>query len=255
MGASVVVDATRHAPGLLSRMAAMVDVHASRRWALDPKQERAVLDELVAAVLPYIDAGGEYGRALTASDFLYCSVGMERGAPFPMIHTDTEWDLFPACDGFQLWYLVAPDSTRPTEANMLLVDAASSSGADPPTAYYFQPGGGVLQARNDGTDAPPEDKERLATHASLDACGLTFRRLDVRAGTCVLMNRHQLHMSDPRPHLAGRSVDRLAVSMRVVLKPPPAGAGAGAGEQHRTAAGMVDAHAPSYAGKALPRML
>jgi hypothetical protein len=63
----------------------------------------------------------------------------------------------------------------------------------------------------------------------------------------MLMNKHQLHMSDPRPHLDGRSVDRLAMTMRVILKPP--------GCTATTSAALLDPRAAAYAGKALPQIL
>ena len=81
-------------------------------------------------------------------------MSIERGAPFPLIHTDTEWDLFPGCGGFQLWYLLALDSRCPSQANMFMVSTSMSTGADPPTAYYLDPGGCVLKTRNLGGDVP-----------------------------------------------------------------------------------------------------
>jgi len=242
---------------LFSQLTALSTAHFSK-WAVDPKAERAALDALVTALLQhvdaqrYVDARGR-ARLLQLSDCIYCGLGMERGAPFPMIHTDTEWDLYPTCDGFQVWYLLAADSTVPAEANMLMVESAASNGADPPVAYHFQPDGSVLRARNQGANAPTpgapptfgRDNELLDSHGSLAACGLSFRSLDMVPGECMLMNRHQLHMSDPRPHAAGRPVDRLALTMRVILKPP--------GSNEATA--LLDKAAPAYRGKALPRII
>ena len=236
---------------LLRQMATLAESHLSK-WAVDSVRERSALDALVNALLPYVDASS-YGRPLVLADCIYCGLGLERGAPFPLIHTDTEWDLFPGCAGFQIWYLLALDSACPSQANMLLVDAATSTGADPPTAYYFSETGEVIKARNDGEGAPvigptgAHSTERvLGTYSSVDECAFSFRYLDLAPGECLLMNRHQLHMSDPRPHMAGRSVDRHAVTLRVVFKPPVSAPHAGAA--------LVDASAPSYAGKALPRI-
>ena len=238
------------ARSLLPKLTKLAKEHASQ-WRVDEVSERAALDALVEALLLHVDASA-YGRSLTLSDCINCGVGLERGAPFPMIHTDTEWDLWPACGGFQLWYLLSADSACPMQGNMFMVDAASSTGRDPPTAYHFHPSGAVLKARNSGGDAPaPEtaptygrDKETLCEYASTMECGFAFRYLDLAPGECMLMNRHMLHMSDPRPHLAGRSVDRLALTMRVVLKPPGSG----------SKSTLMDTTAAAYAGKALPRV-
>ena len=242
---------------LLPQLMALATAHFSK-WAVDPTVERAALDALVTALLKHVDALGHVDararpRPLQLNDCIYCGLGIERGAPFPMIHTDTEWDLYPTCDGFQLWYLLAEDSTIPAEANMLMVQSPESSGADPPVAYHFQPDGSVLRTRNQGEDAPKpgalptfgRDKEVMGTHDSLAASGLSFLSLDMEPGECMLMNRHQLHMSDPRPHAAGRPVDRLALTMRVIVKPP----GSNAGTE------LLDVTAPAYRGKALPRII
>ena len=242
---------------LFAQLTALATSHFSK-WAVDPTTERASLDALVLPLLQHVDAPGYVDargrtRPLQLSDCIYCGLSIERGAPFPMIHTDTEWDLYPTCDGFQLWYLLTPDSVCPAEANMLLVESAAPTGADPPVAYHFQPDGSVLRTRNQGGDMPKpgtpatfgRDREILSTHASLAACGLSFRSLDIVPGECVLMNRHQLHMSDPRPHAAGRTVDRLALTMRVLLKPP----GASAETE------LLYAAAPAYRGKVLPRII
>ena len=241
---------------LLCRLKSLAASHFSK-WAIEPKTERAHLDALVQALLKHVDAPGytDNGRPrpLQLSDCIYCGLSIERGAPFPMIHTDTEWDLYPTCDGFQVWYLLAADSVCPEEANMLMVESTAPTGADPPVAYHFQPDGSVLRTRNQGGDAPKpgtpptfgRDKEVLSTHPSLAACGLSFRSLHMVPGECVLMNRHQLHMSDPRPHAAGRVVDRLALTMRVILRPPGASA----------TTELLHAAAPAYRGKTLPRII
>ena len=242
---------------LFSRLTALATSHFSK-WAVDPTAERAALDGLVLALLQrvdapaYVDARGR-ARPPLLSDCIYCGLSIERGAPFPMIHTDTEWDLFPTCDGFQVWCLLKADTVCEREANMLLVESAASTGSDPPVAYHFHPDGTVLRTRNQGGDAPApgtpptfgRDKEILSTHASLAACGLSFHSLQIEPGECVLMNRHQLHMSDPRPHAAGRTVDRLALTMRVILKPPGASA----------TTELLHAAAPAYTGKVLPRII
>ena len=242
---------------LFSQLTALATCQLSK-WAINPKTERAALDGLVTALLkhvdapPYVDSRGR-ARPPQLSDCIYCGLSIERGAPFPLIHTDTEWDLYPTCDGFQVWYLLKADSICAGEANMLMVESAVSSGSDPPVVYHFHPDGTVLRARSDGGDAPKSgtsptfgrEKEILSRHESLAACGLSFQSLQIESGECVLMNRHQLHMSDPRPHAAGRTVDRLALTMRVILKPPGACA----------ATELLHATATAYRGKTLPRII
>ena len=88
-----------------------------------------------------------------------------------------------------------------------------------------------------GAHSTRETERVLRTYSSVDECAFSFRYLDLAPGECLLMNRHQLHMSDPRPHMAGRSVDRHAVTLRVVFKPHVSA-------PHAVAA-LVDASAPS----------
>ena len=111
--------------------------------------------------------------------------------------------------------------------------------------------GWVMQVRNDGGGAltgPPtfgREKHVLRRFESLGDSGLTFRYSDMKPGDCLVMGQHQLHMSDPRPHCDGRSVDRRALSVRVILKPP----GCSSSKID------MDYSCPTYAGKGLPRVL
>ena len=245
--------------------------HGSDKWGVDARAERTVLDALIAPLLRHVDHElTGYDRPLTPADCVYCALGTEPGAPLPMLHTDTEWELFPEYAGFQLWYLLKRDSLCPSQGTLFVVDTTAGNGDDPPTCFHFLPSGEVRKARNGGeaaadADAPPsygDEKERLATYPSLDAAGLHFRYVDIEPGDCLLMNRHQLHMSDPRPHLAGRDIDRQAISLRVVIRPPSTSTTTSfKHSRHRRHARrrppmpvVAHASAPSYRGKALPRM-
>lgn len=41
----------------------------------------------------------------------------------------------------------------------------------------------------------------------------------MKKGDCLIFSKRTLHMSDPRPHLEGASVNRLAMNVRVLVKP------------------------------------
>lgn len=237
-------------PELRRRLSALAAAHSSM-VAIDPELRLATLEALVSSALRHVDGHELYGRPIELRDCVVCGLGMERGAPFPLLHTDTEWSLFPGHEGFQLWYLLERDCAKPSEGNMFLATAAAAPLGGPPTAFHVQPGGEVLQVQQ-GTGGSEDaaarptfgrDKEVLATYRSVDECDFSFRYLDLTPGDCLLMNRHQLHMSDPRPHLAGRPVDRLALTLRVIVKPPG------------TATVEMDHTAPGYRGLRLPELI
>lgn len=246
-------------PALRRRLGEVADGLAP---APDSSLSLTPLDRLVQACLPEVTPPDGYDRDLTLDDCVYVGApGCERGAPLPLLHTDTEWGLLPGAEGFQVWYCLNLDSRCAAEGNLFLADASGASlapgrpslaqgraagagrprparehGAPPPlpwdddesVAFHFAPDGSLRVVANDGSDAPPGEptygatRRQLGGAADAASCGLRFRYVDARPGECLIMSRTTLHMSDPRPWAAGRpAVDRRAVTMRVAIKPPP----------------------------------
>uniref|UniRef100_A0A7S3B575 Uncharacterized protein n=1 Tax=Haptolina ericina TaxID=156174 RepID=A0A7S3B575_9EUKA len=169
----------------------------------------AVLDDLIAAALEHIEV---HGRKLTLDDCYVYSCTQERGAYFPHVHWDTDYLAFPDVDAFQLWYLVANE--KPT-GNMFMASTPDLSSSDMPCRYLVQQDGGVVKAHHDTSD----EECPIKSFSSLEDAGLRFRYLDMRPGDCVIMAKRTLHGSDPRPHLRGETVDRLAMNVRILIKP------------------------------------
>mmetsp|Transcript_72348 Transcript_72348/g.143635 ORF Transcript_72348/g.143635 Transcript_72348/m.143635 type:complete len:168 (-) Transcript_72348:154-657(-) len=86
----------------------------------------------------------------------------------------------------------------------------------PPVRLEFRPDGSVLMVANEGGLSPRCYMK--AQHVSDFELNMSY--VDARPGDCLIMSKRTLHMSDPRPHLADRTVNRLAINMRVVLRPP-----------------------------------
>lgn len=167
-------------------------------------------------------------------------------------------------------------------------DRSVSKGEECAVAYHLQPKGRLIRVKNDGTEPPPpgertygQELPRLATYKSLADANLNFTYVGSQPGDCVVLSKRAMHMSDPRPHLGVHEgdgedgacrpnvpVDRLAISMRVVIKPPPGvraprkigkdRGSKGTGAQAALAAEAGIRFAPyhsTYAGKMLPKLV
>ena len=115
-------------------------------------------------------------------------------------------------EGFNLWYLI---SNEESEGNMFVAQTPSLTDQMPPIRFEFLPSGAVQVVHNEGGIAPRVCRE----YGSISELSLRFSYVDARPGECLVMSKRTLHMSDPRPHLAGRPVNRLALNMRVLFKP------------------------------------
>jgi hypothetical protein len=162
------------------------------------------MDLLVSECMKHISSG----------DFInpiYVSCLRERGSYFPAIHNDTDWMLFPQSLGFQLWYLVENDAT---DGNMFMVNTPTMNPLVPNT-YSINKDGSVSQYLDD-QNVP---NFPLNVYETFSACKFEFQYLGMKPGDCLISLPRTLHVSDPRPALDHRVVNRLAVNMRVLLLP------------------------------------
>ena len=174
------------------------------------EQRSAMLDALVARALEHVEIPGR--GPLTLDDCYIYSCAQERGAYFPHVHWDTDYMCFPEVDAFQIWYLI--ENERPT-GNMFMARTATFARSDPPCRYLMQADGSVTKVLHDASDVEPP----LQRFDSLEASGLRFEYLDMAPGECLVFSKRTLHLSDPRPHLDGEDVGRLAMNVRVLLRP------------------------------------
>ena len=119
---------------------------------------------------------------------------------------------FPDADAFQIWYLVENDKPY---GNMFMASNADLSARDAPCRYLLQADGSITKVHHnlDPNECP------LAQFKDTDSIDMRFQYLDMRPGDCMIMSKRTLHMSDPRPHLEGNSIERLAMNVRVLIKP------------------------------------
>ena len=97
---------------------------------------------------------------------------------------------------------------------MFLAQTCFLSGHMPPVRVEFHTDGSAAIVANAG-GVNPHTFERVRDFRMLD---LKLSYVDAQPGDCLIMSKRTLHMSDPRPHLAGTAVRRLAINMRVVLR-------------------------------------
>ena len=197
-----IVSARRH----LRALRTALDSHNAGQ----PAQMHEALDILVSdVVLPNIHRG----RSLVSLEQLvYFDLVSERGAYFPNIHWDTNWLQFPGADGFQIWYLLEENDGK--GGNMFMVNTNDLQEDDPPVRYVPDKNVGIVKTFHDGS--VPESP--LKVFSTFNESGLEFQYLDMHAGDCLILSKRTLHMSDPRPLLAGNPPKRLALNFRVIVR-------------------------------------
>ena len=175
-----------------------------------PAQMHDALDFLVLdVVLPNIHRD----RSLVSLEQLvYYDLMRERGGYFPFIHWDTDWLQFPEADGFQIWYLLEENDEE--GGNMFMVKTDDLRDDDPSVRYLPTKTGGIIKTLHDINS--PENPLKL--FSSVNDSGLEFQYLDMHAGDCLIFSKRTLHMSDPRPFLAGKPRKRLALNFRVIVR-------------------------------------
>ena len=97
---------------------------------------------------------------------------------------------------------------------MFMVNSTDLRNDDPPVRYLPTEKGDILKTFHDGR--MPETP--LKIFSAFNESGLEFQYLDMRAGDCLIFSKRTLHMSDPRPWLAGSSPKRLALNVRLIIR-------------------------------------
>ena len=143
----------------------------------------------------------------------YMALNLERGAYFPHVHWDSVYYTFPEVDSFQLWFLVENEKDT---GNMFMVETPEVASSLNPHSFRFQSNGSVLKIRDDGNVHEGFVEARYAT---LQETKMKFSYLDMKPGECMVMNPRTLHISDPRPQMLNEHIYRLAVNVRVIIKP------------------------------------
>ena len=174
------------------------------------REKSAMIDDLVACALPHISIPGR--APITLDDCYIFSCAQERGAYFPHVHWDTEYLAFPEVEAFQLWFLI--ENEQPT-GNMFMASTRDLQTTDAPCRYVVQGDNSIVKVHHDASD----DECPIKRFPKAEDAGLSFEYLDMQPGDCLLFSKRTLHMSDPRPHLDGVPVNRLAMNVRVLVKP------------------------------------
>ena len=94
---------------------------------------------------------------------------------------------------------------------MFMANTNDLSEDDPPVTYVPTENDRVRKSIA-GPDIP------VKFFSNLTESGLEFQYLDMHAGDCLIFSKRTLHMSDPRPLLAGKATNRLALNVRLIVR-------------------------------------
>jgi hypothetical protein len=160
------------------------------------------MKRLLRYILPHVHVNGtkvEQHRCIIV-DLLTAT-----GGYFPAMHTDVEWSVFDASDGFQTWILL--ENSLKT-GNMFILDTEQVL----PASYIHSFG---YHGDKRVTIKAQCGRKLLATHAELRG---TLKYLNMRPGECFLFGKNLYHCSDPRPN-----AQRKSINFRVVIADPDGG--------------------------------
>ncbi len=155
---------------------------------------RAVLER----VLPHVHVGN---RPLSIDDIVVIDVIAARGAYFPSIHTDIEWEMYSNA-GFQVWMLL---ENWKEKGNMFMFESDET----------YDGGGASVKVRNNQLmikkPSPSPEWKPLSIRKTL--------YLAFQCGDLVVFNQNMLHMSDFRSN----ADSRLSINFRVLIRKPCGG--------------------------------
>jgi len=157
------------------------------------------INALLSDLLPHVALRG---RRLSMDDLVVIDVLESRGAYFPSMHTDVEWNMYPT-DGFQVWYLLENDDDE--HGNMFVFETDIASGGGAEAEHDSTTGVGIAVRTPDSSGCMRSSRP------------LTIKRthyLRLRPGECVVFGQNLLHMSDFRTDAANRR----AVNFRVLVR-------------------------------------
>lgn len=206
---------------LLQNMQELSTIQEALKDSIHQEKLQAACDKLLEMALPHIRELSSTSDISLDDCYYYCCV-VQEGGYLPVIHTDTDWLMFPEHDGFQLWYLLENDHPD-NQGNMFMIQTDALSPKDPPVHIEVSKDGSkFIKKKADQWTYPVMETFRHEKDKGDEV--LKFEYLDMKPGDCMLMSKHSLHMSDPRPHLLasrkGKTGSRRAVALRIVLKNP-----------------------------------
>jgi len=177
----------------------------------------ALSDMLLKLMLPHIHLDG---KQLQLSDLVFYGFNLERGAYYPDMHWDTDWNMFPNAAGFQLWYMLEePDEKITGEwGNMFLARTPELLPNDLPLYMRVNEDGSLTKNLHLMYAMHP-----VMGWGRWQDANLSFEYLRPKPGEVLIFSKRTLHFSDPRPYMHGLKVDRLVMNMRVIVKHPQYG--------------------------------
>mmetsp|Transcript_16504 Transcript_16504/g.22622 ORF Transcript_16504/g.22622 Transcript_16504/m.22622 type:complete len:390 (-) Transcript_16504:220-1389(-) len=172
----------------------------------------SICQKLLETVLPHIVQDIDLDQC-----YFYTCLEIKNGGYLPVMHTDTDWLMFPKHEGFQLWYLLENDHDQ-NHGNMFMVKTSALSPTDPPVSMEVRRDGSI-EKKIDSTMVGNEKTVvgRWSEQEAKEQNLLQFEYLDMKPGECMIMSKRSLHMSDPRPHLEGIPSNRRAFVLRIIL--------------------------------------
>lgn len=200
----------------LEAMRSLAERQDDPTWRADGDSSQSstvesTFDSLVEQMLPHIKGS----VALEDCSYYFCMV--EKGAYLPVLHTDTDWNMFPDHDGFQLWYLL-DNQDEQNRGNMFMGKTNELSPQDPPVHFEIdRRDGSYVKLGADPTCYP--ELGRWSAKEAKEKKLIEYEYLDMKPGDCMIMSKHCLHMSDPRLHMAKLPLSRKAFVLRVIVRP------------------------------------
>ena len=133
-----------------------------------------------------IDGDGNWDFTVSLQELVYFDMFYERGAYFPLVHTDGNWLQFPGADGFQVWYMMEENDND--GGNMFMAHTNDLHTDDLPVIYGQSDDGTIMKRIND-FDQSLDNDIPVKTFSSFNETGLEFRYLDMHAGDCLIFSK------------------------------------------------------------------
>ena len=161
-----------------------------------------------------------WGGQTCRSDLVIFDVLRHKGAYFPSMHTDTEWNKVDN-DGFQVWCLEY-NKNKNKIGNMFIFENMYLENKYKHMKYFLRPGknGGILVVKNctlaESVITGKIKQQYVMEEMTREQFVNTTKKyyLDFEAGDCMAFDSNLLHMSDYRD----RGNMRQSFNFRVALK-------------------------------------
>ena len=148
-------------------------------------------------------------RILKIEDMVVIDVLTHNGAYYPNFHTDLQWNYFPECNGFQIWYLKKNINSNIGNMYLYISDEYTHK-LTPSTLKYIKPD--ILRISQNNYQSI------INTNPTIKDIKLNsgqFYYLNINEGDLFIMNKNVWHSSCP---YLKNNEDRIAVNFRVIIK-------------------------------------